>query len=132
VTTPLSDGTEVSPQRYLADTDAAAAAVAAFTRDLGAVGAVATPEALERAAPALRQSLAAAEALSERLSAERLEDARLETQRERAAAALAGVVTAMRAAADEAAAGRPTRFVQAVDAYSNAVAALRVAGGETS
>ena len=118
----------MSPQRYLADTDAAAAAVADFTRDLQAVGAVATPEALARAAPALRESLGAAEALSQRLSAERLEDARLETQRERAAGALAGVITAMRVAADEAAAGRPTRFVQAVDAYSDAVAALRAAG----
>jgi hypothetical protein len=118
----------VSPQRYLADTDAAGAAVAAYTRALQSVGAVATPEALERAAPALRDALAAAEPLSERLSAERLEDTRLEGQRERAAAALAAVVAGMRTATDEAAAGRPTRFVQAVDAYSNAVAALRAAG----
>lgn len=128
MTTPLSDGTQVSPQRYLADTDAAAAAVAEFTRDLATVGAVATPEALGRAAPELRASLAGAEALSQRLSAERLEDARLEAQRARAAGALEGVVAAMRAAADEAAAGRPTRFVRAVDDYSNAIAALRAAG----
>ncbi len=128
MTTPLSDGTQVSPQRYLADTDAAAAAVAEFTRDLATVGSVATPEALERAAPELRASLAGAEALSQRLSAERLEDARLEAQRARAAAALEDVVAAMRTAADEAAAGRPTRFVQAVDDYSNAIAALRAAG----
>ena len=89
---------------------------------------MATPEALERAAPELRASLAGAEALSQRLSAERLEDARLEAQRARAAGALEGVVAAMRAAADEAAAGRPTRFVRAVDDYSNAIAALRAAG----
>ena len=118
----------MSPQRYLADTDAAGQAVAAFTRELAAVGSVATPEGLQRAAPALRESLADAEALSQRLSAQRLEDTRLEDQRARAAGALAAVVVAMRQAADEADAGRPTRFVAAVDAYSNAIAALRAAG----
>ena len=84
-TTPLGEGTQVSPQRYLADTDAAGAAVAEFTRDLTTVGNVATPEALTRAAPALRATLQDAEALSQRLSAERVEDTRLEAQRARAA-----------------------------------------------
>jgi hypothetical protein len=37
----------------------------------------------------------------------------------------------MRLAADAAAGGRPTRFVEAVEDYSNAIAALREAG-ETS
>jgi hypothetical protein len=37
----------------------------------------------------------------------------------------------MRLATDAAAGARPTRFVQAVDDYSNAIAALRAAG-ETS
>jgi hypothetical protein len=124
----------VSPQRYLADSDAAAAAVAAFARDLASVGTTATPESLARAAPALRASLAQAEAYSQRLSAQRLEDARLEAQRARAAEAYAEVVAAMRLATDAAAGGRPTRFVQAVDDYSNAIAALRAAGetAETS
>lgn len=131
-TAPLGEGTEVSPQRYLADTDAAGAAVAEFTRDLTTVGAVATPEALTRAAPALRATLMDAEALSQRLSAERVEDARLETQRARAAAALGDVVASMRLATDAASGSRPTRFVQAVDAYSDAIAALRAAGGEGS
>ena len=131
-TTPLGEGTQVSPQRYLADTDAAGAAVAEFTRDLTTVGNVATPEALTRAAPALRATLQDAEALSQRLSAERVEDTRLEAQRARAAAALEDVVAAMRQATDAASGSRPTRFVQAVDAYSDAVAALRVEGGEGS
>ncbi len=77
-------------------------------------------------------SLAQAEAHSQRLSAERLEDSRLEAQRARAAAAYADVVAAMRLATDAAAAGRPTRFVQAVDDYSNAIAALRAAGEPSS
>jgi hypothetical protein len=119
----------VSPQRYLADTDAAGQAVAAFTRSLASVGAVATPAALQSAAPALGASLADLEALSRRLSAQRLEDTRLEAQRAAAAAALEDVAAAARQAASEADAGRATRFVQAVDAYSDAVAALRAAGG---
>ena len=109
-------GPRSRPQRYLADTDAAGAAVAEFTRDLTTVGNVATPEALTRAAPALRATLQDAEALSERLSAERVEDTRLEAQRARAAAALEDVVAAMRQATDAASGSRPTRFVQAVDA----------------
>jgi 5'-deoxynucleotidase YfbR-like HD superfamily hydrolase len=102
--------------------------VAAFTRDLASVGSTATPEALTRAAPALRASLADAEVLSERLSAERLDDSRLEAQRARAADALATVVAAMRQTTDAASGSRPTRFVQAVDDYSTAVAALRAVG----
>jgi hypothetical protein len=131
-TTPLGEGTQVSPQRYLADTDAAGAAVAEFTRDLTTVGAVATPEALTRVAGSLSATLQDAEALSQRLTAERVEDTRLEAQRVRAAAALEDVVAAMRLATDAASGSRPTRFVQAVDAYSDAVAALRAAGGEGS
>lgn len=118
----------MSPQRYLADTDAAGAAVAEFTRALAAVGNVATPAALERAAPRLQAAQEQAEAYALRLSAERLDDARLEAQRARAADALAGVAAAMRTVTAEAAAGRPTRFVEAVDDYSNAIADLRAAG----
>jgi hypothetical protein len=128
VSTPVSDGTEVSPQRYVAATAAAAAAVAAFSRDLAGVGAGATRPALQRTAPALRASLSAAAVQSQRLSAERLEDARLEEQRSGAAAALATVVSAMTAATEAAEGGRPALFVRAVDDYSNAVAALRAAG----
>jgi hypothetical protein len=124
-TTPLSEGVQVSPQRYLADTDAAAAAVARFTESLEAVGAVATRPSLAQAAPGLRAALDDAEAAAQRLEAERLEDARLEAQRARAAEALEQVLAAMRLATAAAAAGQPQRFVAAVDDYSNAVAGLR-------
>lgn len=115
----------MSPQRYLADTDDAAAAVAAFTRELESVAPLATRPSLARAVPALRASLADAEAIAARLSAQRLDDARLEEQRARAAAALEDVVAAMRLATDAAAAAAPQRFAAAVGAYDIAVAALR-------
>ncbi len=83
---------------------------------------------LERAAPKLEAALAQAEPYALRLSAQRLDDTRLEAQRAEAATALEAVVAAMRTAAAEAAAGRPTRFVEAVDDYSNAIADLRAAG----
>ena len=98
-----------------------------FTRALDAVGQVATPAALARAAPGLRTALAGAEPIAERLSAERLEDARLEDQRARAADALANVLAAMRLATDAAGDAGPQAFVAAVDDYRDAVAALRAA-----
>jgi hypothetical protein len=101
--------------------------VTQFTAALDAVGPVATPAALARAAPGLRAALADAEPIAGRLSAQRLEDARLEDQRARAADALADVVAAMRLAADAAGDGGPQAFVAAVDDYSDAVAALRAA-----
>lgn len=120
----------MSPQQYLADTDAAAQAVAGFTQALAAAGDEATAPALARVAPALRQPLQEATDYSRRLSGESLEDARLEQQRDDAADALAVVVQRMSAVVATAEAGRPTRFVQAVDAYRAALAALREVGVE--
>lgn len=111
----------MSPQRYLADSDAAAAAVADFSRALTAVGPVATKARLQQVAPSLQPPLERAAQISQRLDAERLEDARLEAQRVRAAAALDRVVATMRAVADAAGAGAPKRAVAAAADFAAAV-----------
>lgn len=121
VTATLPEGAQVSPQRYLADSDAAAAAVADFSRALGAAGPVATKARLQRVAPSLHPPLERAALISQRLNAERLEDARLEAQRMRAGAALDRVVAAMRAVADAADAGASTRAVAATAGFAAAV-----------
>jgi hypothetical protein len=125
VTTALPEGAEVSPRRYLADTSAAAEAIADFSRALEAVGPVATRAALREAAPALREPLERAAAIAQRLEDQRLEDQRLEAQRERAAAALPRVVAAMRLTTDAAADGNPRRAVAAAADFAQAVEALR-------
>jgi hypothetical protein len=120
-TAPLTEGTEVSSQRYLADTAAAADAVADFSARLSAL----TPELvraeLRAAAPDLAAARDRAALLAGRLAAMRLEDRRLERQRDDAAAALTSVVAAMdslTAAAEQgnvrAAAAASERFRQAV------------------
>lgn len=115
----------MSPQRYLADVSGAAAAVSDFSAALEAVGEVARPAALRRAAPRLRSALERASALGGRLSAQRLADRRLEVQRDRAADTLDGVLAAMREVVASAEAGDGARAADAADAYATAVGELR-------
>lgn len=126
----VSDGTEVSPQRYLADTVAGAAAIREFGVALDALGAGPDADQVEAAAPDLDAALANAELIAQRLDAESLADARLETQRRAAAAAYRRVVEQMRRVVDEAQAGRPVRLAEAVAEYQTAVDALRDELGE--
>ena len=120
-TSSVPDGTQVSSKRYLADTAAAADAVADFSALLSGLAPEPRPAQLRAAAPELAAARDRAALLAGRLRAERLDDRRLEEQRADASAALAGVVAAMddltTAAGQgnaQAAAAASTRFSQAV------------------
>lgn len=124
-TVPLDDGTQVSPQRYLADTVAAASGVDEFSAALADAGPTATAAKLRAVVNRLRPPLEQTRAVAERLGAERLEDTRLEAQRARASAALDRVVVAMAAVTDAAAAGDPAAVEAASTDFGTAVGDLR-------
>ena len=94
-TSSVPDGTQVSSQRYLADTAAAADAVADFSALLSSLAPEPRPAQLRAAAADLAAARDRAALLSARLRAERLQDRRLEEQRADASAALVAVVAAM-------------------------------------
>lgn len=127
-TAPVSDGTEVSAQRYLADADAAATALGDFSEQLERIGPVARPAVLREVAPDLAVVLQRANAVVERLESQRLADARLESQRERAVPRLRDALTAMLAVTTRAAAGEPRPVVAAVRDFRDAVERLRELG----
>ena len=122
---PLSDGSTVSSQRYLADTSAAADAVNDFSSVLAEVAPVARRATLEAIAPRLDDARDRAAAIADRIDAQRLEDQRLEAQRSRAAAALSEVVVAMTLVSDAAAAGEPKTVEAVAGRYSASVDDLR-------
>lgn len=124
-TTPLLLETQVSPRQYLADTVAAADAVRQFSDALATVGPRPAPAALERAAREMEDPLVAGRRLLDRLEAARLEDHRLERQRERVAEALGDVVAAMERTRDAAVVGDPARAAQESRGFASAVARLR-------
>lgn len=124
-TATVADGTQVSAQRYLADSDEAAAAVSAYSAVLERVGPVARPLALRALAPELADIVRRARVAHGRLMAQRLEDARLEEQRAEVVPLLGEVVAAMEQFAAEAAAGRPVLAAAAAERFSEAVEALR-------
>lgn len=124
-TAPLEEGTEVSPQRYLADTTAAAEAVNAFSARLRRVGAEARVPALRRAAPDLEAAYERTARIADRLEAARLRDTRLERQRAEAAVALQDVVGAMSLVVVAARRGAPADAENAATGFTAAVAALR-------
>jgi hypothetical protein len=88
-TAPLDEGEVVSPQQYLADSAAAAAAAGRFLETADALGAQPSSAELVAAAPVLDEQLAEFRVLRARLDAARLDDARLESQRQAVAAATA-------------------------------------------
>jgi hypothetical protein len=121
----VPDGTEVSSQRYLADTAAAADAVADFSARLSSLAPVVRAAELRAAAPGLEAARDRAALLASRLRAERLEDRRLEEQRADASAALSAVVAAMDSLAAAADAGDVQAAVAASRRFSQAVGELR-------
>jgi hypothetical protein len=86
---------------------------------------VARPARLRAAVPELRPALERTAAIAQRLGAQRLEDRRLEAQRQRAAAALGPVVDAMTVVVEAAAAGQPQRAVAGSRDLSGALEELR-------
>jgi hypothetical protein len=127
-TTPLAAGEEVSPQRYLADVAGATAAVSEFAAALDRLPPAPSAEDMRAAAPELAEVLGRAEALQGRLAEASLADARLDAQRERAAALLEDVTDAMRGVADAAARGRPRVAAGAATELAAAADRLRAAG----
>ncbi len=125
-TTTVPDGTQVSSQRYLADTVAAADAVADFSALLSALAPVPKPAELRAAAPELAVARDRAALLAGRLRAERLEDRRLEAQRADASAALAAVVAAMDDLTSAAERGNAEAAAAASRRFSEAVGELRM------
>jgi hypothetical protein len=115
----------VSPQRYLADTSAAADAVNDFSAVLDEIGPEARRAALLRAAVRLEEPFGRAGALTERLTAARLADARLEAQRARASEAMSAVVSAMTLVVGAARAGDPAEAEAASAEFNAAVGDLR-------
>lgn len=121
----LSEGTPVSAQRYLADSDGAAATISAFSELLEGLGPVARPAELRDHAQALTDEAERARALAARLAAQRPEDARLEEQRREVTPLLERVVAAMDELASAAQAGDAAAAALAAGRFSEAVAALR-------
>lgn len=131
-TAPVAEGTEVSSQRYLADVDAVAAEIRAFSDQLEEIGPVARPALLREIAPDLAVALQRADAIADRLDAQRLADSRLEAQRAEASPVLADIVAAMVDVTTLAAAGEPAPTVAAIEDFRDAVARLRELGGTTT
>jgi hypothetical protein len=131
-TAPVAEGTEVSSQRYLADVDAVAAEIRAFSDQLEEIGPVARPAVLREIAPDLAVALQRADAIADRLDAQRLADARLEAQRAEASPVLADIVAAMVDVTTLAAAGEPAPAVAAIEDFRDAVERLRELGGTTT
>jgi len=124
-TTPLTEGAQVSPQRYLADTSAAVSAVNDFSEVLAELAPTPRRPAMLALAPRLEDALDRTVAIAGRIEAQRLEDLRLEAQRERASAALDGVIAEMSLVADAAAAGDPAGMAGAAGRYASSVGDLR-------
>jgi hypothetical protein len=125
-TTPLPDGTQVSSQRYLADSVAAADAVADFSGLLSALAPEPTKAQLRARAADLAAARDRAALLASRLRAQRLEDRRLEAQRADVAEALQAVVTAMDGLVTAAGRGDAEAAAAASKRFSAAVGRLRM------
>lgn len=124
-TTSVPDGTQVPSQRYLADSVAAAEAVADFSALLSSLAPEPKPAQLRAAAAGLAAARDRAALLASRLGAERLEDRRLEEQRADASAALAAVVAAMDDLTTAADRGQVDAAAAASREFSRAVGELR-------
>jgi len=124
-TAPVSDGAQVSPRRYLADTVAAASGISEFSAALADAGPTATKARLRAVVNRLQAPLAQTTAVAERLGAERLADRRLEAQRASASSALDRVVVAMTAVASAAALGDPAAVETAATDFATAVGDMR-------
>lgn len=120
-TAPLEEGRQISPQRFLADSSSAATAIRDFAAILAEVGPVATPARLTAVADRLTDPVERARLMSQRLSAARLADRRLEEERRRVAPPLVDAVQAMDSvlaaarSGDSDAAAASRRFAAAVD-----------------
>ena len=128
-TTTLPAGTRVGPQVFLSDSAATAAAVRRFSEELGANGRTLTPAQAKTSAPLLDTSLAAAQRGLLRLSAQQVDDARLDSQRQAILGPLGAVVAQMSAIDAAAHSGNVATLVAHLAPLESAITALQQAGG---
>jgi len=123
----VAPGTTVTPSHYLALVrEAVAAARAADIRFAALPGGLTASQA-KAAAPGLAAAAERAERAAQQLSAARLDDQRLETQRKSIAPLDVALAGSLRNAADAAQAGNVTALASAVAAASSSAAAIRAA-----
>jgi len=127
-TSTLESGTRVGPQEFLSDSASTASAVQTFVEALGANGSTITPAQAKDAAPLLEGSLAQAHLGSQRLSAEQVDDVRLEQQRQAIIGPLGAVVVQMSVITAAARTGDAAIVVGHLAALRTAIAALSHAG----
>ena len=121
----IAVGTRVQPEQYLADTRAAADAVARFAQIVNALPKPLTEAALVRSAAEMADPLERVQSAQARLDAMRLEDQRLESQRVRVRVASAAVVQSMTVMRAAAAKGDMPGAKAAAAALQTSIAALR-------
>jgi len=128
-TTTLPAGTRVGPQVFLSDSAATAGAIRRFSEDLGANGRTLTPAQAKASAPLLDASFVAAQRGLLRLSAQQVDDARLDAQRQAILGPLGTVVVQMSAIDAAAHAGNVATLVAHLAPLESAITALQQAGG---
>src|SRR5271167_1354343 len=94
-TTTLPAGTRVGPQVFLSDSAATAVAIRSFSEELGANGPTLTAAQAKASAPLLDASFIQAQRGLMRLSAQAVDDARLDAQREAILGPLGTVIVQM-------------------------------------
>jgi hypothetical protein len=127
-TTTLPAGTRVGPQEFLGDSAATATAIRHFADALGANGPTLTNAQAKASASTLQQYLAQAQVGLQRLSAEQVDDARLDAQRSAVVGPLAIAVDQMTAITTAAAAGHAAAVVAHLAPLRVAIANLKLAG----
>lgn len=128
----MAPGTVVTPSHYLALVREAVAAARAASIRLAALPSGLTSAQAKAAAPGLAAAADRAERAAQQLSAARLEDQRLETQRKTVAPLDVALAGALRDAADAARAGDVAALATAVGRASSSAAAIRAATGPSS
>ncbi len=128
----MAPGTVVTPAHYLALVREAVAAARAADIRLAALPGGLTSAQAKAAAPGLTAAADRAERAAQQLSAARLDDQRLETQRKTLAPLDVALAGALRAAADAARAGDVSALAAAVGRASSSAAAIRAATGPSS
>ncbi len=127
-TSTVPTGTRVGPQQFLADSAATAQAIRVFAEDLGANGASLTAAQAKASAPLLQSAFNQTQLGLKRLSAEQVDDSRLDGQRQAVLAPLGSVVVQMSAITTAAHAGNAPAVVAHLAPLRAAVAKVTQAG----
>lgn len=128
-TSTLPAGTRVGPQQFLADSAATAQAIRAFVDDLGANGPSLTSAEAKASAPLLTSALHQTQLGFGRLSAEEVDDSRLDAQRQAVLAPLGKVVVQMSDITEAAHTGNAATVVAHLAPLRAAIAQVTQAGG---